>query len=140
MTSRETFFVRCPRCHRSFDYLLAEPVFNQPLLSSSLLIALCPVCMTEFNESALPNKKQIGSTCWHNLMAQVNSPSDEDWPWAVTCGITLRLNFGDFQAALRYGMDLPQKLYGKILEGKASIARFPGGLTVSSSAEDLADA
>ena len=140
MTSREVFLVRCPRCYRSLDYLLAEPGFNQPLLSSCLLIALCPVCMTEFNQSGLPGKKQMGSTCWRNLMAQLDSPSQEKWPWAVTCGITLRLNFGNFQAALRYGMDLPQELYSKVLEGKASIAHFPGGLTVSSSAEDLADA
>ena len=124
----EKFYVRCPCCFREFDYLLAIPRIAKPILNSYLLMALCPKCETMFLESELRQKSQIAHACSGNVLSSRVISENERWPWALTCGITLKYHSGDFSAALRFGHDLPPTLYEAILEGEIAAVFLPGGV------------
>ena len=124
----EKFYVRCPCCFREFDYLLATPLIEQPILNSYLLMALCPKCQTMFLKSELRQKDQIAHACSGNVMSIREISENERWPWAITCGITLKYHSGDFSAALRFGHDLPPTLYKGILNGEIATVFLPSGV------------
>jgi hypothetical protein len=110
----EKFYVRCPCCFREFDYLLATPLIEQP--------------KTMFLESELRQKDQIAHACSGNVMSSRVISENERWPWALTCGITLKYHSGNFSAALRFGHDLPPTLYKGILEGEIATVFLPSGV------------
>jgi hypothetical protein len=129
-SSDEKFFVTCPNCGEPFDCTLAEPVFQTPIHKSFWCFALCTACMVNFEAFSSWEQKNIVSNCLTNLTNQASIPLFERYPWAVACGVTLKFNFGDFQAALRNGHELPRKLYVDVLEGRSDFVRLPGGLIV----------
>ena len=119
------FYVRCPYCFDKFDYLRATPLIKQPILQSFLLMALCPNCEFMFLEGDTNKRNQMAYVCSGHLNSERNITKEKEWPWAVTCGITLKYNFGDFFAALRFGQDLPPYLYKGILEGRFEAVFLP---------------
>jgi hypothetical protein len=129
--SDEKFFVNCPKCREAFDHALAEPVFYSPVHKSDLYFALCSECTATFEAASLSEKKKIASACFINVKNGIATQRCGCHPWAMICGITISFNFGDFQAALRHGHELPREIYIEILEGRADFIRFPGGVVVS---------
>ena len=80
-----------------------------------------------FLEGELRQKDRIAHACSGNVMSNRVIPKNDNWRWALTCGITLQYHSGDFSAAIRFGHDLPPTLYKAIFEGQLEAAFLPMG-------------
>ena len=100
-------------------------------------MAICPDCTTKFKESNTANKNRMISKCQSKLLAEHNAPTHDDW--AFTHDIAVRRNFGDLQAAIRYGDGLTREIRNGIVEGSIEAAFLPGGFIVTSSVEGADD-